>query len=91
MKQIKKYTDYLNENSDNPSDKYKVKVNFIFEGEYLVNADSIKDASEIVAENAWAIIYEIGGDDNDDRIVNWDVDTHNSDIIIKDIKKINKK
>jgi len=56
--------------------KYKVKTKFVFEGEFIVKADSVKEAQEVVIQKAHLVM---GGDvhtDDDDTIINWHFDTH---------------
>ena len=63
--------------------KYKVKIQFIFEGEFEVNADNKEQAKEYVERHCG---FVIGGDIHtslpDEIIVNWNFVVHGDKKII---------
>ena len=54
--------------------QFKIKVTYTFTGEFVVNADSRKEAKEIVDTNTGLTIGEVHT--NDDDVKDWDFPVH---------------
>ena len=61
---------------------YKVPVEFIFNGEFYVEADSARDAWGIVSEECHLVMGQ-SVQSNSEDVVDWDFDMHSEKIIHK--------
>ncbi len=62
------------------SEEYKVPVKFIFEGEFIVKADSAAEARDIVSNECHLVMGQ-SIECHADEVSDWDFDMHSEKVI----------